>query len=42
MTDLTELARLIRDDSASRGQPISKLGYFCAPFRPTQGPFPTG
>ncbi|MDD9744699.1 MULTISPECIES: DUF6206 family protein [Marinovum] len=39
MTDLTELARLIRDDSASRGQPISKLGYFCAPFRPTQGPF---
>lgn len=39
MTDLTELARLIRQDSASRGQPISKLGYFCAPFRPKEGPF---
>ncbi|WP_323766440.1 DUF6206 family protein [Marinovum sp.] len=39
MTDLTELARLIREDSASRGQPISKLGYFCAPFRPVGGPF---
>lgn len=38
MTDLTELARLIREDSASRGQPISKLGYFCAPFRPKAGP----
>lgn len=39
MTDLTELARLIREDSAARGQPISKLGYFCAPFRPKDGPF---
>ncbi|TNF17758.1 MAG: hypothetical protein EP318_20705 [Rhodobacteraceae bacterium] len=39
MTDLTELARLIREDSAARGQPISKLGYFCAPFRPGSGAF---
>lgn len=39
MTDLTALARLIRDDSAARGQPVSKLGYFCAPFRPAEGPF---
>lgn len=39
MTDLTELARLIREDSAARGQPISKLGYFCAPFRPASGAF---
>ena len=38
MTDQTELARLIRADSAERGQPVSKLGYFCAPFRPTSGP----
>ncbi|MGY3437631.1 MULTISPECIES: DUF6206 family protein [unclassified Marinovum] len=38
MTDLTELARLIREDSAARGQAISKLGYFCAPFRPASGP----
>lgn len=39
MTDLTELARLIREDGARRGQAISKLGYFCAPFRPAEGPF---
>lgn len=38
MTDLQELERLIRADSAERGQAISKLGYFCAPFRPASGP----
>ncbi|MFZ5963305.1 DUF6206 family protein [Thalassococcus sp. BH17M4-6] len=39
MTDLDALRDLIRADSATRGQPISKLGYFCAPFRPKDGPF---
>ncbi|WP_136442921.1 DUF6206 family protein [Pacificoceanicola onchidii] len=39
MTDLAALADLIRADSASRGQTISKLGYFCAPFQPRSGPF---
>ncbi|MCT4556236.1 MAG: DUF6206 family protein [Pelagimonas sp.] len=39
MTDLAALKDLIRADSATRGQPISKLGYFCAPFRPASGPF---
>ena len=39
MTDLDALRDLIRADSATRGQPISRLGYFCAPFRPKDGPF---
>lgn len=39
MTDLDALRDLIRADSATRGQPISRLGYFCAPFRPADGPF---
>jgi hypothetical protein len=39
MTDLDALAALIRADSAARGQTISRLGYFCAPFRPAEGPF---
>ena len=39
MTDLDALKDVIRADSASRGQTVSKLGYFCAPFRPTSGPF---
>lgn len=39
MTDLDALAALIRADSAARGQTISRLGYFCAPFRPADGPF---
>lgn len=38
MTDLKELARLIRADAEARGQTISRLGYFCAPFRPADGP----
>lgn len=38
MTDLAELSRLIRADASDRGQVISRLGYFCAPFRPTEGP----
>lgn len=39
MTDLDALKTVIRADSASRGQTVSKLGYFCAPFRPASGPF---
>ncbi|MCK0149622.1 DUF6206 family protein [Marivita sp. S6314] len=39
MTDLDALKEVIRADSASRGQTVSKLGYFCAPFRPASGPF---
>ncbi len=39
MTDLTALRALIEADTATRGQPVSKLGYFCAPFRPAAGPF---
>lgn len=39
MTDLAALSDLIRLDAASRGQTVSKLGYFCAPFRPSEGPF---
>ena len=38
MSDLIELERLINVDSAERGQAVSKLGYFCAPFRPASGP----
>lgn len=39
MHDLDALRALIRSDSETRGQPISKLGYFCAPFRPPSGPY---
>jgi hypothetical protein len=28
----------IAADAARRGQPVSKLGFFCAPFRPAEGP----
>ncbi|MGP6086919.1 DUF6206 family protein [Antarctobacter jejuensis] len=39
MRDTAELARLIRADADARGQTISRLGYFCAPFRPAEGPY---
>lgn len=39
MTDLQALTELIRSDASQKGQPISRMGYFCAPFRPTQGAF---
>ncbi|SLN20398.1 hypothetical protein ROJ8625_00735 [Roseivivax jejudonensis] len=39
MTDVAALAELIRADDAARGRTISRLGYFCAPFRPASGPF---
>lgn len=38
MTDLDALTQLIRADAQARGQTISRLGYFCAPFRPDSGP----
>src|SRR6056297_3548900 len=39
MTDLAALRDTIRANPATRGQTVSKLGYFCAPFRPASGPF---
>lgn len=36
MTDLDALKQAILDDA--RGRPVSKLGYFCAPFRAPDGP----
>jgi len=39
MTDLAALKDVIRTDGVSRGETVSKLGYFCAPFRPASGPF---
>ncbi len=39
MTDLAALDALIQADAETRGAPISRLGYFCAPFRPPDGPF---
>ncbi len=35
---MSELVRAIREALADRGEPVSRLGYFCAPFRPTTGP----
>mgnify|MGYP005990364269 FL=1 len=37
MTDLAALSETIRRNRET--QPVSRLGYFCAPFRPAQGPF---
>ncbi|SDG76461.1 DUF6206 family protein [Alloyangia pacifica] len=39
MTDHAALADTIRRHQQGQGQPISRLGYFCAPFRPVDGPF---
>lgn len=36
--DLDALRAAITADAASRGATISKLGFFCAPFRPETGP----
>jgi len=35
---MTELSGLVRDALRVRGEPISRLGYFCVPFRPAEGP----
>ena len=39
MSDLDQLTQLVAADSAARGETLSHLGYFCAPFRPADGPF---
>ena len=40
MTDETEtLAWLIAAERARGARPVSRLGYFCAPFRPAEGPY---
>lgn len=35
---MSDLVRAVREALEERGEPISKLGYFCAPFRPESGP----
>jgi len=35
---MSDLVRAVREALRDRGEPISKLGYFCAPFRPASGP----
>lgn len=35
----TELRVLLDAGRREQGEPISRLGYFCAPFRPASGPF---
>jgi hypothetical protein len=35
---MTELSGAVREALRSRGEPVSRLGYFCAPFRPAEGP----
>ena len=39
MTDLNALAQLIEEHQKGQQIAISKLGYFCAPFRAVSGPF---
>lgn len=38
MTDHDALRAAIAQDRAGRAAPISRLGFFCAPFRPASGP----
>jgi len=35
---MSELAGQVREALRARGEPVSRLGYFCAPFRPPSGP----
>jgi len=35
---MTDYSGAVRDALRSRGEPVSRLGYFCAPFRPAEGP----
>ena len=39
MTDLETLHQLVFQQTGTPRQALSKLGYFCAPFRPDSGPF---
>lgn len=34
---MTELSGAVREALRARGEPVSRLGYFCAPFRPAEG-----
>lgn len=38
-TDLEILRKLVAAGDARHGAVVSRLGYFCAPFRPADGPF---
>lgn len=35
---MSDLAGQVREALRDRGEPVSRLGYFCAPFRPASGP----
>jgi hypothetical protein len=35
---MSDLAQDVRAALAARGEPVSRLGYFCLPFRPAGGP----
>ncbi|MDA0924417.1 MAG: DUF6206 family protein, partial [Proteobacteria bacterium] len=35
---MSDLAQDVRAALAARGEPVSRLGYFCLPFRPADGP----
>jgi len=35
---MTDLAEHVKKALHARGEPISRLGYFCVPFRPADGP----
>ncbi|NKX43175.1 DUF6206 family protein [Roseicyclus persicicus] len=35
---MSELSGQVREALRARGEPVSRLGYFCAPFRPPAGP----
>ncbi|MBF9058138.1 hypothetical protein HKCCSP123_02975 [Rhodobacterales bacterium HKCCSP123] len=35
---MSELSGQVREALRARGEPVSRLGYFCAPFRPASGP----
>lgn len=35
---MKDLTGQVREALRARGEPVSRLGYFCAPFRPAEGP----
>jgi hypothetical protein len=35
---MSDLAQQVREALRARGEPVSRLGYFCLPFRPAGGP----
>ena len=36
--NIDDTTRAVREALGKRSEPVSRLGYFCAPFRPAQGP----